>query len=309
MWTIDGSNYRPIPTAHRPYIMARKKQLIIPIFIPHLGCPHRCVFCNQKRITGEIPRPTIVGFQIPNIKETVERYLSTWKGNGRIEIAFYGGSFTGLDHNLQEGFLKTAYRFIDEGRVDALRVSTRPDYITDDGLTLLRGYGVGTVELGVQSMMEDMLIKAERGHSAEDVYSALGILKRRGFKVGIQIMPGLPGDTRETILFTVKEVVRLGPDFVRVYPTLVVRDTPLEGLYLKGLYKPWSLVDMVSVCKEVNELFKIAGIPVIRFGLQPTEGLLQGIVAGPFHPSFRQLLERPSQPLPLQSSSPPHPQW
>jgi len=297
--------------------MARKKQLIIPIFIPHLGCPHRCVFCNQKRITSGVrgqglapagPAGSKQGSGT-RVKETVERYLATWKGNGRIEVAFYGGSFTGLDYNLQERYLKTAYRFIDEGRVDALRVSTRPDYITDDGLTILRRYGVETVELGVQSMVEDVLIKAERGHSPEDVYKAVDILKKGGVKVGIQIMPGLPGDTRETILFTAKEVVRFSPDFVRVYPTLVLRDTPLEGLYLKGLYKPWSLEDMVNVCEEINELFKLAGIPIIRFGLQPTEGLIQGIVAGPFHPSFRQLLERASQPLPLQSSSPPHPQW
>lgn len=285
--------------------MACKRQLIIPIFIPHLGCPHWCVFCNQKRITS--------GFRIQGsgfgITETVERYLSTWKGNGRVEIAFYGGSFTGLEPKVQEGFLRIAYRFIDEGRVDSIRVSTRPDYITDDGLTLLRRYGVGTIELGVQSMVEDVLIKAGRGHSPEDVYRAIETLKGRGFNVGIQIMPGLPGDTRETILFTTMEVIRLGPDFVRVYPTLVIRDAPLEELYLKGLYKPWSLADMVSVCKEMNELFKAANIPIIRFGLQPTEGLTRSIVAGPFHPSFRQLVEKPSRPSPLRSSSPLHPQW
>ncbi|MBI5286618.1 MAG: radical SAM protein [Deltaproteobacteria bacterium] len=280
--------------------MARKKQLIIPIFIPHLGCPHRCVFCNQKNITGEENPSKIqdTRFKMQDsekITETINSYLSTWKGRGRVEVAFYGGSFTGLDPEVQGGVLMMAYKFIKEGKVDFLRVSTRPDYITEDGLTLLQRYEVRTVELGVQSMMDDVLMRAGRGHTVKDVYEAMKALKRRGFNVGIQIMPGLPGDTRETILFTTKEVIRLHPDFVRIYPTVVIRDTPLEQLYLKGLYRPWPLEDMVDVCREIATLFNKADIRIIRFGLQATEGLRRALVAGPYHPSFRQLVELKTQ--------------
>lgn len=271
--------------------MARKKQLIIPIFIPQYGCPHQCIFCNQQKITGKE--------KFPDARETattIETYLKTWKGAGKREVAFYGGSFTCLDRNIQEDFLASAQRFINSGLIDSIRISTRPDHITDEGLLLLRKYNVETVELGAQSMDDEVLRLSGRGHAAEDTSAAVALLKKYGFKVGLQFMPGLPGDTGETILHTASRIAVLQPDFVRIYPTLVVKDTPLEKMYLAGLYKPWSLTDMTDICKKLFSLFNAERIPIIRLGLQPTEILEQSILAGPYHSSFRSLLSSLDKP-------------
>lgn len=265
--------------------MAKKKQLIIPIFIPQYGCPHQCVFCNQQKITGKE--------KFPDARETattIETYLKTWKGAGKREVAFYGGSFTCLDRNIQEDFLASAHRFVTSGLIDSIRISTRPDYITDEGLLLLKKYNVETVELGAQSMNDEILRLSGRGHAAGDTSAAVALLKKHGFKVGLQFMPGLPGDTGETIFHTASMIAGLQPDFVRIYPTIVVKDTPLEKMYLAGLYKPWSLADMTDICKKLVSLFHAKEIPIIRLGLQPTESLEQGIVTGPYHPSFRELV-------------------
>ncbi|MFQ5329054.1 MAG: elongator complex protein 3 [Thermodesulfobacteriota bacterium] len=265
---------------------SRKRRLIIPIFIPHEGCPHQCLFCNQTDITGRGGVPTHT-----EVRETIARYLSTWQGKGVREVAFYGGSFTGLGDEVQRGFLETAYPFIRCGAIDALRISTRPDYITHKNITLLQEYGVATVELGVQSMDDGVLRMSGRGHSAGDTVRAVELLKRAGLAIGLQMMPGLPGDTTETILDTAREIVSLRPDFTRLYPTLVIKNTPLEKLYHRGDYRPWSLDAMVEVCRAVKTLFDDANIPAIRVGLQPTAALEESIVAGPYHPSFRQLLD------------------
>ena len=273
---------------YNPYFnMARKKQLIIPIFIPQQGCPHQCVFCNQSKITGKEKLP-----DVNEVSNIVRTYLKTWKGSGRKEIAFYGGSFTGLDKNIQEGFLSIAYGFVNDGLIDSIRISTRPDYITDEGLSLLKKYTVETVELGVQSMSDEVLRLSGRGHKAKDTTAAVMLLKKHGFKAGLQIMPGLPGDTRDTILFTAAKAVELQPDFVRIYPTLVIRDTPLEKMYLLGSYNPWSLTEMTDICKKLVSLFKDRRIPIIRLGLQPTEILEKNILAGPYHQSFRELVDK-----------------
>jgi len=215
----------------------------------------------------------------------------TWKGAGPREVAFYGGSFTGLDAPLQERLLGAVYPFIAAGEIDAVRVSTRPDMISRDGVELLKEYSVKTVELGVQSMDDGVLRQSGRGHSANDTVRAVGVLEQAGMATGLQMMPGLPGDRSETILATAGEMVRLGPAFVRIYPTLVVRGTPLETMYGRGDYRPWSLEAMRLVCVKVMSIFKEADIPVIRVGLQPTAELEASIVAGPYHPAFRQLLD------------------
>ncbi len=267
--------------------MARKKQLIIPIFIPFAGCPHRCVFCNQAAITG--------GYRLPSpgdVSETVRSYLSTWNGPGRREVAFYGGNFTGLPEALQRDYLETAYEFVLNKTIHALRLSTRPDYISRETLHLLSRYGVETVELGVQSMKDEVLKLSGRGHDSMATVRAVKLLKGEGFKVGLQIMPGLPGDTRATIIETTRRASELRPDFVRVYPTLVVGDTPLHGRYLRGEYAPWALEEMVDVLREVYGIFNDSGIPVIRMGLQPTKELEESIVAGPYHPSLRQIVDK-----------------
>lgn len=269
--------------------MGRKKRLIIPVFIPFGGCPHQCVFCDQTGITGKTVMPDLEA-----VRDTIEAYLYTWVcsgGQGTREVAFYGGSFTGLPKETQRAYLSAAKSFIDEGRIDSLRLSTRPDYIEPETAAFLAGYGVAVVELGAQSMCDEVLKLSGRGHTAAQTRRAVEVLKEASISAGVQIMPGLPGDTKETVLYTVRETIALAPDFVRIYPTLVLRDTPLHALFEQGKYTPWTLDDMVAVCKESVSLLMGAGISVIRMGLQPTEELTAALVAGPYHPSFRQLVE------------------
>lgn len=263
----------------------KERHLIIPVFLPFGGCPHLCVFCNQTSITGIADLPSI-----DEVTRTIEAHLSTWQAKGRSEIAFYGGSFTGLARETQEQYLECAFRFVEQGRVDGLRISTRPDTVERAGVELLKRYGVETVELGAQSFDPDVLALSGRGHGVDDTRRAVKVLKESGVKVGLQLMPGLPGDTVETILRTGMSAVALMPDFVRIYPTLVIRGTPLHDMFERGEYAPWTLEAMVSVCCDLMEIFKDAGVRVIRVGLQPTEELTQSLVAGPFHPSFRELV-------------------
>lgn len=265
------------------------RRLIIPIFIPFGGCPHQCVFCDQKGITGSSALPGL-----DDVKATIETYLSTWKGKGEKEAAFYGGSFTGLPVDVQKGYLEAAGAFVTSGRLDSLRLSTRPDYIDEKIIALVKEYFVATIELGVQSMVDEVLKASGRGHTARQTSEAVCLLKASGIKIGLQFMPGLPGDTRDTVIRTVNEIIKLAPDFVRVYPSIVLKDTPLHKMYLAGEYRPWELEEMVEVCFEAKRLLDNAGIPIIRMGLQTTDELMESIVAGPFHPSFRQLVEAAS---------------
>ncbi|MBI2413589.1 MAG: radical SAM protein [Deltaproteobacteria bacterium] len=263
-----------------------KKQLIIPVFVPFGGCRHQCVFCDQEGITGKRALPPF-----ETIAPTIENYLSTWKGTGHRELAFYGGSFTGLPMEAQKGYLEAARPYIESGKIDSVRISTRPDSIDAPTLGFLKSYGVKTIELGVQSMSDGVLKASGRGHTAEDTRRAASLIKDAGARLGLQIMPGLPGDTEAIILDTVDEAVSLSPGFVRIYPTLVLRNTPLFRMYERGEYRPWALEDMVRVCSEAMRRFARSGITVIRVGLQTTEDLSLNLVAGPYHPSFRQLLD------------------
>ncbi len=266
--------------------MPRKKQLIIPVFIPSAGCPDICVFCDQKGITGARGLPSI-----EDIVSTVNLYLSTWKGAGRREMAFYGGTFTGLPTEIQKKYLRLAGRLVAEGLIHGIRVSTRPDYVSPGITALLKKSGVATVELGVQSMSDEVLLLSKRGHSSGHTIQAIGILKQAGIKVGAQIMPGLPGDTSETITNTAREIIKLMPDFVRIYPCLVLKDTALYEMHQRGEFKPWGIDEMTTVCRVLYGLFRDAGVPVIRWGLQDTKSLRESLVAGPYHPSFRQAVE------------------
>ncbi len=259
--------------------------MVIPIFIPFGGCEHQCVFCNQDNITGESGLPTT-----DEVKETIELYLSTWKGIGRKEVAFYGGSFTALKRNVQEEYLKTASVYVKDGRLDGIRLSTRPDCIDQEIVDFLKSYLVDIVELGVQSMDDHVLKLSGRGHSGEDVIKASKIIKDNGITLGLQMMPGLPGDSHEIIIDTAKEITSMGPSFVRIYPTLVIKDTPLFKLYERGDYSPWSMESMVEVCREVRDIFESKEIKIIRMGLQPTEDLEETLVAGPYHPAFRDMV-------------------
>ena len=265
------------------------KHYNIPIFVPHKGCPNDCVFCNQKRITG-----TMADVTVHDIDNTIEEYLKTLPKDDRIiEIAFFGGSFTGIDFDMQGLFLSAAHKYIKSGMVDGIRLSTRPDYIDKKILDQLKKYDVTTIELGVQSLDEDVLKASNRGHTAEAVYNAVKLIKEYDFSLGLQMMTGLPGDTDEKSIETAQRIISLKPDFVRIYPTLVLKDTKLEEMYRNGDYLPQEIDDAVSLCKELLLLFTKAQIPVIRIALQTTDEISPdgSLVAGPFNSQFRELVE------------------
>ena len=265
------------------------KQLVIPIFIPHMGCPHTCAFCNQKKIAGD--------YKMPDEKfiiETVELYTGAVKTPpGYIELAFYGGSFTGIDANKQEELLKVAWNLKQQGKIHHVRLSTRPDYINPETIDRLNKYEVGTVELGVQSLDPQVLEFNQRGHFVEDVLKAVKMLKLNNKKVGIQLMPGLPGDSWSKAYKTALLVVEAQPDFVRIYPTVIIKDTQLEEWYRKGYYVPLTLEEAVELSAEMLIVFEKADIPVIRIGLQAQENLREDkdLVAGPYHPAFGELVK------------------
>lgn len=266
-----------------------KKHHIIPIFIPHRGCPHDCIFCNQKKITGLSTEVT--GHDIDNI---IKDFIKTIPhSNKQLEVAFFGGSFTSIDISIQKELLEVASRYKAEEVIDKIRLSTRPDCIDDERLSLLKSYSVDIIELGIQSMDEEVLENSFRGHSSEDVKKAVDLIKRYNFKLGLQMMIGLPKDNKEKSLFTAKEIIKLKPHFVRIYPTLVVKDTYLEKMFIEGKYEPLTIEEAVEISTELLMLFTYNEIQVIRIGLQPTENISQNgdVVAGPFHPSFRQLVE------------------
>ncbi len=261
----------------------------IPIFVPHKGCPFDCVFCNQNRITGSIKEVTP-----DDVTDTIESYLKTLPESGAdIETAFFGGSFTGIPIEEQTALMERVKPYISSGRIKGIRLSTRPDYIDDEILTNLKNHGVTTIELGVQSMCGEVLKKSNRGHSAEQVVEASRLIKAYGFGLGLQMMTGLPGDTRERSLYTARRIAELEPVCVRIYPTLTIKGTYLEKMYQSGEYTPQTLDEAVSLAKELLLIFERAGIEVIRMGLQPTEEINEhaSVVAGPFHSTFGELVE------------------
>lgn len=276
--------------------------MIIPFFIPHAGCPHQCVFCDQRNITGRQAPPAV-----SSIPSTISRYLHERTGNGPAQVAFYGGSFTALPLEVQQEYLEPVQPFIGSGAISGIRLSTRPDGITTDILGLLKRHHAGTVELGVQSMDDDVLRLSGRGHTAADTVQAVRLLREHGFRIGLQLMPGLPGDSTGTFQSTVEQVIGLKPDFVRIYPALVIKDTPLAVLHRTGRYTPLTLDAAVTLCREALDRFEESGIEVIRIGLQATDELEAPgtIVAGPFHPAFRQLVEASRFLIRMERSLPP----
>lgn len=270
-----------------------KKEYIIPIFVPHLGCPHACVFCNQNKISGEQKK-----VRAKDVKETIEYYLGNFmESDKEVEVAFFGGSFTGIEKELQEELLSAAFEYIEKGQVNSIRISTRPDYIDKDILKMLKKYKVKTIELGVQSANDYILKKAERGHTFEDVKKASKLINRNGFVLGHQMMVGLPDSTALDEINTAKALIKLKPKIVRIYPVLVIKGTKLEEYYNNDEYEPLSVVQAVERSKEVANLFNKKKIKVIRIGLQNTDEISKPgtqnseVVAGPYHPAFRQLVE------------------
>ncbi len=262
--------------------------MIIPFFIPHSGCPHQCVFCNQKNITGQV-----VSVEASSIPRKIAEYVKTTNPDQPVQVAFYGGSFTALGIDMQKSYLEAVRPFLLSGQIKSIRLSTRPDNINREILSLLKEYHVQTVELGVQSMDDRVLALSGRGHSAIDTENAVKLLREDAFIVGLQLMPGLPGDSAQKFIDTVDKTISLEPDFVRMYPLLVIKDTPLEGLYKTGQYTPLSFNEAVFLCREALIKFDQADIEVIRIGLQPTAELGKPgtILAGPYHPAFRQVVE------------------
>ena len=260
---------------------------IIPIFIPHAGCPHQCVFCNQKTISGQKTAA------VEGAKEQINKWLEWVKPSTENEAAFYGGSFTGLDLALQKELLALTDELLERKVIGSVRLSTRPDYIDEERLELLRAHGVKLVELGVQSLDDSVLKKAERGHTAEQVTEAVALLKSYGFKVGVQLMVGMPGQDFASVKATVEQVLALRPDIARIYPLLVIKGTPLAKSYEAGEFVPLTLEEAVRQAAYVYQHLSEAGVKIIRVGLQPDDELCAegNIIAGPFHPSMGELVQ------------------
>lgn len=261
------------------------KHYTIPVFVPHKGCPNNCVFCNQKTITGT-QKDVTPGDVFRIISEHLE-YID--KSKAHVEVAFFGGSFTGIDFDKQCSLLEAAYEFVKDGRVDALRCSTRPDFINQKILDNLKKYALKTIELGVQSTDDEVLAISERGHTREDVFAAARIIKENGFSLGLQMMPHLPGDTYEKTMQTARDIISLSPDCVRIYPTLVVEGAQLWNMYEEGAYVPSTLENTVKICADIVELFE-GKTDIIRIGLQTTDNINAHTVKGPYHEALGEMV-------------------
>ena len=264
------------------------KHRTIPIFVPEVSCPNQCIYCNQRVISGQQHMPTD-----EEITATIERYSSTFEAGTHVELAFFGGNFTGIPMSEQQRLFDLVRPYCQRLGVKGIRLSTRPDYISDEKVDFLKANGVTTVELGVQSLDDEVLAHVRRGYTAETVERAAEIIQKRDIEVGMQMMLGLPGDTAEKALRTARRIIELGATNTRIYPTLVVARTLLARWYEQELYTPLTLQEAVNQCKEILYLFETNNITVLRVGLHPTEGFISGTdyLAGPFHVAFKELVQ------------------
>jgi len=267
-----------------------EKPLIVPIFIPNQGCPHRCVFCDQEKITSQPSRP--VDGQTVRHLLALARSSSSFSRRRHREVAFYGGTFASLPEPKIRELLGVVAPYLQEGTFHSVRVSTRPDSLDEKKAALLKGLGVSTVELGAQSLDDEVLRRTRRGHSAEDTERSATLLKQQGFRVGIQLMPGLPGDCAERFSSTVQKVIQIKPDMVRLYPVVVLRGTVLAQWAESGKFQALTLGEAVRICAESCLRLEDAGIPVIRIGLMTSPSLRETgqVVSGPWHESFGHLV-------------------
>lgn len=263
------------------------KHANVGLFVPHAGCPHCCSFCNQKTISGSLKELTE-----KNVDEACEIAIKSGKAFPETsEIAFFGGSFTAIEEEYMTSLLKSAKKYIDEGYFYGIRISTRPDCITREKLEILKRYGVTAIELGAQSMCDDVLNLNERGHTADDVRKASALIKEYGFSLGLQMMTGLYGSDNEKDIFTAEELISLKPDTVRIYPTIVLENTTLAEKLGSGEYEAQTLEAASELCSRLLLMFHENGIKVIRLGLHSGGNVEEGYIAGAYHPAFRELCE------------------
>lgn len=263
------------------------KHYNIPIFIPELACPNRCIYCNQRHISGQLQ-----AVKPEEIEQIIEQHLSTFIRPSFVELAFFGGSFTGIDEKDMIKYLKIVQPYIEKGEIKSIRISTRPDYINEKILDILKQYNVRDIELGAQSLNEEVLAFAKRGHTVKDVENASRLIKDYGFSLGLQMMIGLPLDSVESSKVTAKKILELGAESTRIYPTLVINNTDLADLYRAGQYKALSLEEAIEWTAEIYKIFLQTDITILRVGLHPSEALIKGeqLLAGPFHVSFKELV-------------------
>ncbi|MEE1272666.1 MAG: radical SAM protein [Bacteroidales bacterium] len=263
------------------------KHYNIPIFIPELACPNRCIYCNQRHISGQLQ-----AVKPEEIKQIIEQHLATFIRPSEVELAFFGGSFTGIDEKDMLTYLQIVQPYIEQGEIKSIRISTRPDYINEKILDILQQYNVKDIELGSQSLNEEVLAFAKRGHTVRDVENASQLIKSYGFSLGLQMMIGLPLDTVEKSKETAKKILKLGAESTRIYPTLVINNTDLADLYRQNKYKALSLDEAVDWTTEIYKIFSQSSIKILRVGLHPSEALINGteLLAGPFHVSFKELV-------------------
>ena len=258
----------------------------IPVFIPHLGCPNQCVFCNQRAISEH------QDFSEVRVREEIEQVLSTLTTGDQAEIAFFGGSFTGIDRALMCRLLDLAQSYVNEGRVESIRLSTRPDYIDNEILSILARYSVKTIEVGLQSMDDAVLLACRRGHTAAQAERACRAVVDAGFSLVGQMMIGLPGSTPESEMKTAEMICNLGASAVRIYPTVVFYDTPLCEMAQHGEYVPLSVEEAVERTAPVLQFFRARALPCIRVGLCATESLTSpdAVFSGPNHPALGEMI-------------------
>lgn len=264
-----------------------KRFYVIPVFIPEKACPFQCVYCNQYHITEHSS-----SIKPEEVKQQIDCYLKTIPSYAYVRVGFFGGSFTGMPISEQNRYLDVVQPYIESGQIAEIQLSTRPDYIDEEILLNLLTHHVTTIELGAQSLDDEVLQCSGRGHTAADVERAAALINSFHFKLGLQMMIGLPGDTCNKALMTAQRIVELGAAYTRIYPTLVIKDTELETMFRKGKYQPLTMDDAVCQTAEVMEVLEQGGVQILRVGLHPSEGLIkkETLVAGPFHVSFKELV-------------------
>ncbi len=258
----------------------------ISIFVPHKGCPNDCSFCNQRAISGQIAPATPL-----DVEKTVQTALENNIDPKNTEIAFFGGSFTAIERDYMVSLLTAAKHFLDTHSFAGIRVSTRPDCINKEVLEVLKNYGVTAIELGAQSMDDDVLSANRRGHTSDDVIRASALIKEYGFELGLQMMTGLYKSDLEKDLQTAREIIKLQPDTVRIYPTVVLKNTHLGDLFEKGEYIAPTAEESVPLCADLLQMFENEGVKVIKLGLHSSETVEGDMLGGGYHPAFRELCE------------------